>query len=764
VAFEVRQKGVVKVNGKGRRKMAQGSATCAPARFLRAAFAFVLAACLVISYCIPVQQSAQALETHTPTKISVAAYPVQGDGQTWDIAKGSSKTISTRGGTLRLRVAVTWNDGVVTHESSETEWESRSGFSEGFTYKSEDEDTLTVNSIGIVTALKNGTTKVTVTPVNSDFSSLHAVISITTTNQKGGLLVKKVEVVNENNKPYGDTAVKFTQLQQTKKFYTRVTYKNQDAAKYYKSVDLELKTSLDNLEKEKNEKLRSLETNKDEALRKLEKEEKEALDKAKSESEKDKIKDGYKSKKTAVNKEYSQKASTVRQDYSNKSSKVKSDSASKKQEVREKVVYSNAPQAPSEESPNAYEKKHYYKTVADAFSTLAYQAGDTEYLAVDVHEGVATVKALANCMTRIYAHISGGDESKDVGFGYGRVYDTVAVNVNDATRARTDGELPSDTFNIRVVYADYPDRVVRNKVYTVKQFEQLGTITRSYTLTRKGGHYVTERARGVPLARLLNSIKIDADDVSYFTLAANDGANPGRLSARFLLKTNRYYLPNYDLGGSWAEKERVPTMIALADSWNSDTTVTGELNSGTRFRLVFGAATSADQATDKSIKFINTMTVVLKGSPPSTKGNGDHNISGGGNSGSGSDTGPGNGSGTTTGDGNGSGVGTNSGASSASGGSGVSQSTGTNANNTIGAADPNATEGQQASWSAYQMMSASKSDAPLDLEQTDLGPWVILGCCVLLAIALVARYVWFRRGLGKDGAKMFGKQLRKPVL
>lgn len=742
--------------------MTQRSAACTPARFLRAALVFVLAVCVVISYCIPVHQSAQALEAHTPTKISVAAYPVQGDGQTWDIAKGSTKTISTRGGTLRLRVAVTWNDGVVTHESSETEWESRSGFSEGFTYKSSDEKTLTVNSIGVMTALKNGTTTVTVTPVNSEYSSLQAKITIVTANQDGGLYVKKIEVVNENDKAYGDSTVKFTTLQQTKKFYARVTYVNKDYDEYAKSVESELEATLDKLDKEQDAELSKLKTEYENNLSKLQDEEQQKLKNADTQAEKDKIKSQYEKKIRALESEYNSNKAAVNRSYVTKRSEAKSAAATKKAKVRKNVVYSNAPNAPSDESPNDYEKEHYYKTVAEAFSTLAYQAGDTEYLSVTVHDGVATVKALANCTTRIYAHISGGDQTKDVGFGYGRVYDTVSIKVNDAERARTDGEVPSDTLTFRVVYSDYPDKVVRTKTYTVKQFKKLGVTTRSYTLTRKGGHYVTERARGVTLARLLNNIKIDADDVSYFTLAANDGANPGRLSSRFLLKTNRYYLPNYDLGGSWAEKERVPTMIALADSWNSDTTVTGELNSGTRFRLVFGAATSADQATDKSIKFINTITVVLKGSPPSTKGDDEHNVSSGG-------SGSGTGSGTASGDGSGSGSGTRAGASSASGGSGQSQMSGssTSANaNTIGATDANATENQQTSWSAYQMMSASKSDAPLDLEQTDYGPWVILGCCVLLAIALAVRRFWFGHEVGKGGLRGLSRmrKMRKPVL
>ena len=139
-------------------------------------------------------------------------------------------------------------------------------------------------------------------------------------------------------------------------------------------------------------------------------------------------------------------------------------------------------------------------------------------------------------------------------------------------------------------------------------------------MTGKNGTYVTDEAYGVPIATLLLELGIDVDDVSYFTLLANDHANPGKLSAKWLLKTTRYFLPNFDIGGSLAEREQVPTMLALKDSWNANAMASSEMNSGTRFRLMFGSATSSDGSWDKSIKFINTLNIVLSGAPPSEHG------------------------------------------------------------------------------------------------------------------------------------------------
>lgn len=435
---------------------------------------------------------------------------------TWDKDAGNTKEINVNGGRLRLLVTATWDDGRRISEMEEA-WDERGGFTQGFDYVSADPATLTVSPTGLITALGNGETVVTVTPKNEDpaYQALSAKITITTANQGTGLIVTKVQVVDEHNKPYGDDPIKFTELSKTTKLYARVTYKD-------------------------------------------------------------------------------------------------------KSEGNKKVVYSNAPEAPASEKPKAGDQ---YSTIEEAFSTVNWQAGDSQYVYVSNNKGVATIKALANSTTRIYVTVTGGDTLKNDGFGPGIVYGSVVVDINNGKTI--DGQSPANELKVNIVYENDEKNVLKSKTYSVDEFEALGAVTRTYTLTRKGGKYVTDRAYGVPMATLLGDLGIATDDIAHFRLAANDGANPGRLSARYLLKTTRYYLPNYDIGGSWQGKEQVPTMIALKDSWNADTQVTGEMNSGTRFRLLFGSATSADSATDKSIKYINTLTIVMNGGAPVGNGKGD---------------------------------------------------------------------------------------------------------------------------------------------
>jgi len=88
----------------------------------------------------------------------------------------------------------------------------------------------------------------------------------------------------------------------------------------------------------------------------------------------------------------------------------------------------------------------------------------------------------------------------------------------------------------------------------------------TYTLTMSAGKYVTDSAEGIYLATLLNTIGIDSDDVARFRLVANDGANPGAITGKFLFGCTRYYFPNIDVG-SMSGAKAVEPMLAYADSW-----------------------------------------------------------------------------------------------------------------------------------------------------------------------------------------------------
>ncbi len=341
--------------------------------------------------------------------------------------------------------------------------------------------------------------------------------------------------------------------------------------------------------------------------------------------------------------------------------------------------------------------------------------------------------------------------------------DKVAVSIN--TGKGVDGNYPSDQLKINIAYEQDTSNIVETHTWSVDEFESLGLVTYKYTLTGSNGRYVTDRARGVTFDVILKKLGVATSDIEYFTFAANDGANPGKMSANWLLRTARYWLPNYDIGGSLQDRKQVPTMLAVADCWLTNEIVTddAELNSGTRFRLMYGASTRSDGAYEKSLKWINTMTIVLSGAPSSKHGN--NNNSGndkkkdkdtvaqshnGGSGANGSGGAGGAGTGGTSGFGiNGTGasvdptaMSTGSG-DSAAGDAGV----GAEANDQADWEELDAMD----QWRIYQMMNKNMNDFSPEYEDNPLGPYVAVILAILFVAAIIVRSLRFRRGLFRKG-------------
>ena len=589
------------------------------------------------------RQLAWAASDVEVTGISLKVYPMVGDGDTtWVVPKNkkSTTTIATRGGQLRIAITVERTDQNIS-ETDQIAWADMAGFEQGFTYDVGDSDCISIDPAGVITALRDGTTTVTVTPNDEEYAHLSATVEITTKNQSEGLMVTEVEIVDEEGEAYGDQKLRITDLSSTTKLYVRVHYQDKTSG--------------------------------------------------------------------------------------------------------ETLAYCNSPGADEDETP-----------LDDAYQTLVWDVSDPSYASISSYEGVGSLKGLADGTIVVSARITGGDESVDVGYGEGVVVGTLTTIINTGTTV--DGENPADSLTIEVVYEDDPDTVVSTQTYTPEEFEALGAVTRTYTLTRSGGKYVTDTAYGVPIATILLEFGIDVDDILYFTLAANDGANPGKISAKWLLQTTRYYLPNYDLGGSWQEKEQVPSMLALEDSWTENSVVTGEMNSGTRFRLLFGAATTADGATDKSIKFINTFTIVMEGSAPSEievesldESTADSLVEEEEDDG-GTGAVAGVGVGGSEGDGSGEGE-----AASESGGQGEAAGTATasagggGAQQTAEDADASAAVeklDEQSSWRIYQMMNKSSSDLQTVYEENPLAPYLVPALVLCLLLAAASRLLLFKYEVG----------------
>ncbi|MEA5019620.1 MAG: PASTA domain-containing protein [Gordonibacter sp.] len=219
--------------------------------------------------------------------------------------------------------------------------------------------------------------------------------------------------------------------------------------------------------------------------------------------------------------------------------------------------------------------------------------------------------------TQVVATLVGGDP----GVNGGLVVASVSINVNEGTF--DGGNAPSSQLVINIEYESMPGVVGKTETLSIGALQSIQNASCTYTLTKSGGSYVTDTAQGIYLSTLLDHLSIVTGEVLYFKFAANDGANPGAITNSFLFGYTRYYYPNAD-GASTAGAVPVAPMLAYADSWREGGTCepSSELNSGTCLRLLFGSTGLADNSTSKSIKFINTITVVLDGAPPTGWGDG----------------------------------------------------------------------------------------------------------------------------------------------
>lgn len=184
-------------------------------------------------------------------------------------------------------------------------------------------------------------------------------------------------------------------------------------------------------------------------------------------------------------------------------------------------------------------------------------------------------------------------------------------------------DKPSNSLKVNVEYEDKRGTIAKTKTYSVAGLSALGTEQHTYTLIRQmTGKFETVNARGVLVTRVLEDMDIDFDKLSGFYVAANDGANPGRISKEYLFQ-KRYYYPNFDLGGDLRGAQAVPPMLSLVDNYYSDACIQDfdSMGDGRRFRLCFGTSGPTDMNARISIKYIHTMTVLMKGSPPSGGGN-----------------------------------------------------------------------------------------------------------------------------------------------
>ncbi len=323
------------------------------------------------------------------------------------------------------------------------------------------------------------------------------------------------------------------------------------------------------------------------------------------------------------------------------------------------------------------------------------------------------------------------------------------VEVSDTANIQLDtGQYhynPSNTLTIKVAYEERPDEIMYEKTYTYDELmSRLTSCTYNYTLMA-GSRYGVISAEGWLFKDLVHLLErdsnasggsnvIDDDDIARFSFGTNDGYdNP--VSWSMLFDVDRWYYPNYDLGGSKAGGVIVPPMLAFKSNqtWGeSEANPTKELDESTRFRLVFGCLSDLTMNSAYQIYYINTIMITLEGAPTIDPSGGDGDGKGGAGGGDGDSGGIGGDdtSGVAQGDNEGKSPDTtiaNGGqASSAAGDTG---------------------ESQAKQWRIYQMMSKNKSDIGEWDFDNPLSPFAIPGALASLIIGGIAAYASFRRRL-----------------
>jgi hypothetical protein len=194
--------------------------------------------------------------------------------------------------------------------------------------------------------------------------------------------------------------------------------------------------------------------------------------------------------------------------------------------------------------------------------------------------------------------------------------------------------LAANTLTITVGYfgGEYHEKVV----FTLDDLWALNVVNEDYTFIDNMPSVVIDHVAGVTLADLMDAAGIDIGSVENFNFWTNDkaGGYYTSLSKAFLIDTPRYCyysLPdNFDYdngaGNEYATSDavRVQTVIALADDWQRSLAGASfgsdymNLNTNTRFRLVYGQTNAWEHTASNSAKWVHKIEVTLGGAPPTT--------------------------------------------------------------------------------------------------------------------------------------------------
>lgn len=192
----------------------------------------------------------------------------------------------------------------------------------------------------------------------------------------------------------------------------------------------------------------------------------------------------------------------------------------------------------------------------------------------------------------------------------------------------------ADTLTIKVGY--YGGPYYEKAVFTLDQLWAMNVVYADYTIIDNMPSVVIDHVAGVRLSDLCAAAGIDIGSVQTFFFWTRDKQNDYYTSytKEALIDTPRYCY--YSLPDNWDEEagkgnelatsygEPVPTVIALADDWNR--TIAGatfgsdysNLDTNTRFRLIFGQTNGYERTASRSAKWIHEIVVELGGAPTLT--------------------------------------------------------------------------------------------------------------------------------------------------
>ncbi|MCD7947637.1 MAG: Ig-like domain-containing protein [Oscillospiraceae bacterium] len=196
------------------------------------------------------------------------------------------------------------------------------------------------------------------------------------------------------------------------------------------------------------------------------------------------------------------------------------------------------------------------------------------------------------------------------------------------------GGYRAETLTISVGY--FGGKMYEKAVFTVDELWAMDVVYEDYTFIDNMPSVVIDHVAGVRLSDIMAAAGIDLNSIETFHFWTNDkdGEEYNSYSKTALIDTPRYCfrsLPdNYDdetgVANEYAtlDKVRVDTLLALADDWNrciEGATFGSDyvnLNTNTRFRLIFGQVNAVEHTASNSAKWIHRVEVTLGGAPSLT--------------------------------------------------------------------------------------------------------------------------------------------------